>query len=268
MARDTNVAIAGEDRWEDFDRSKIPIALGILAGALGLAALEVLGLLMSALTGVAAMFFTGILTPEEAYEAVGWEVIFMVAGVIPLGIAVEASGTADLIADFVVSVSVLLPVIAVLGLFRSVLSTDSYAAGPLPSPSRDNERDSSICTRWWVTPRHHVRGIRGRGVRIRVPVKTHSSIEESSVQSRYSQYGNSFTRTLAVFFMRCRGGVRDMGHDRRSVLSLVASTGALALIPSRTARGRSRRASASEIEHRSADRSELPHPTARLTARA
>jgi len=117
IARDTNVAIAGEDRWEDFDRSKIPIALGILAGALGLAALDVLTLMVSALTGVAAMFFTGILTPEEAYEAVDWEVIFMVAGVIPLGIAVEASGTADLIADLVVSVSVLLPVIAVLGLF-------------------------------------------------------------------------------------------------------------------------------------------------------
>ena len=66
---------------------------------------------------VAAMFFTGILTPEEAYEAVDWEVIFMVAGVIPLGIAVEASGTAALIADLVVSVSVLLPVVAVLGLF-------------------------------------------------------------------------------------------------------------------------------------------------------
>ncbi|MFD1685947.1 SLC13 family permease [Halobellus litoreus] len=117
IARDTNVAVAGEDRWEDFDRSKIPIALGILAGALGLAALDVLTLMVSALTGVAAMFFTGILTPEEAYEAVDWEVIFMVAGVIPLGIAVEASGTADLIADLVVSVSVLLPVIAVLGLF-------------------------------------------------------------------------------------------------------------------------------------------------------
>lgn len=90
IARDTNVAIAGEDRWEEFDRSKIPIALGILAGALGLAALDVLGLMMSALTGVAAMFFTGVLTPEEAYDAVDWEVIFMVAGVIPLGIAVEA----------------------------------------------------------------------------------------------------------------------------------------------------------------------------------
>jgi di/tricarboxylate transporter len=117
IARDTNVAIAGEDRWEDFDRSKIPIALGILAGALGLAALDVLTLMVSALTGVAAMFFTGILTPEDAYEAIDWEVIFMVAGVIPLGIAVEASGTADLIADLIVSVSVLLPVIAVLGLF-------------------------------------------------------------------------------------------------------------------------------------------------------
>jgi len=117
IARDANVAISSDDRWEDFDRSKIPIALGILAGALGLAALDVLTLMISALTGVAAMFFTGILTPEEAYDAIDWEVIFMVAGVIPLGIAVEASGTADVIADLVVSAGVLLPVIALLGLF-------------------------------------------------------------------------------------------------------------------------------------------------------
>ncbi len=117
ISRDTNVAISGEDRWEDFDRSQIPIALGILAGVLGLAALDVLTLMVSALTGVAAMFFTGILTPEDAYDAIDWQVIFMVAGVIPLGIAVEASGTADVIADLIVSAGVLLPVIAVLGLF-------------------------------------------------------------------------------------------------------------------------------------------------------
>jgi len=117
LARDSNVAISTGDRWEDFDRSKIPVALGILAGALGLAALDVLSLMVSALTGVAAMFFTGILTPEDAYEAIDWEVIFMVAGVIPLGIAVEASGTADVIADLVVSAGVLLPAIVVLGMF-------------------------------------------------------------------------------------------------------------------------------------------------------
>lgn len=117
ISRDTNVAISGEDRWEDFDRSQIPLALGILAGVLGLAALDVLTLMVSALTGVAAMFFTGILTPEDAYDAIDWQVIFMVAGVIPLGIAVEASGTADVIADLIVSAGVLLPVIVVLGLF-------------------------------------------------------------------------------------------------------------------------------------------------------
>jgi di/tricarboxylate transporter len=117
IARDANVAISGKDGWEDFDRSKIPVALGILAGVLGLAALDVLSLMVSALTGVAAMFFTGILTPEEAYDAVDWQVIFMVAGVIPLGIAVESSGTAAVIADLVVSAGVLLPAIVVLGLF-------------------------------------------------------------------------------------------------------------------------------------------------------
>jgi di/tricarboxylate transporter len=117
IARDKHVAISSDEGWEDFDRSKIPVSLGILGGVLGLAALDVLSLMVSALTGVAAMFFTGILTPEDAYDAIDWQVIFMVAGVIPLGIAFEASGTADVIADLVVSGGALLPVVAVLALF-------------------------------------------------------------------------------------------------------------------------------------------------------
>ncbi|MFW6153204.1 MAG: SLC13 family permease, partial [Halobacteriota archaeon] len=117
LRADRNVIVSGEGRWESFDRSKIPIALGIVAGVVGLAALESLPIMVSALAGVVAMLFTGILRPADAYEAIDWDVIFLLAGVIPLGIAVEASGTADLIAEGIVAGSVLLPAIALLGVF-------------------------------------------------------------------------------------------------------------------------------------------------------
>ncbi|WP_138004540.1 SLC13 family permease [Halalkalirubrum salinum] len=117
LRADRTIIVSGEGQWEEFDRSKIPIGIGIIAGVVGLAALELLPIVVSALTGVVAMFFTGILRPADAYDAVDWDVIFLLAGVIPLGIAVEASGTSDLLADGITAASVLLPPIVLLGVF-------------------------------------------------------------------------------------------------------------------------------------------------------
>ncbi|WP_418771361.1 SLC13 family permease [Halorientalis halophila] len=117
LRTDTNVVVSSDERWEEFDRTQIPIALGIVGGVVGLAALEYLPIMVSALAGVVAMLFSGILRPEDAYEAVDWDVIFLLAGVIPLGIAFEASGTADLIATGIVAGSAVLPPIAMLATF-------------------------------------------------------------------------------------------------------------------------------------------------------
>ncbi|WP_178916768.1 SLC13 family permease [Natronomonas gomsonensis] len=117
LRADTNVVVSSDDRWEEFDRRQIPIALGIVAGVVGLAALDYLPIMVSALAGVVAMLFSGILRPADAYEAVDWSVIFLLAGVIPLGIAFEASGTADLIATGIVVGSTVLPPIAMLAAF-------------------------------------------------------------------------------------------------------------------------------------------------------
>ncbi|WP_425604211.1 SLC13 family permease [Halobellus salinisoli] len=117
LRADTNVVVSSDERWEEFDRRQIPIALGIVAGVVGLAALEYLPIMVSALAGVVAMLFSGILRPADAYEAVDWDVIFLLAGVIPLGIAFEASGTADLIATGIVAGSAVLPPIAMLATF-------------------------------------------------------------------------------------------------------------------------------------------------------
>ncbi|WP_081927013.1 SLC13 family permease [Halobellus rufus] len=114
---DTHIIVSSDGRWEQFDRRQIPVALGIVAGVVGLAALEYLPIMVSALTGVVAMLFSGILRPEEAYDAVDWDVIFLLAGVIPLGIAFEASGTADLIATGIVAASAVLPPVAMLATF-------------------------------------------------------------------------------------------------------------------------------------------------------
>nr|WP_233357447.1 SLC13 family permease [Halococcoides cellulosivorans] len=112
-----NVVVSGNDDWESFDRRKIPIAVGIVGGVVALAALDVLPIMVSALAGIVAMIVTGCLRPADAYDAVSWDVIFLLAGVIPLGIAMEQSGAAALLGTMIVGVGDLLPPLAMLGVF-------------------------------------------------------------------------------------------------------------------------------------------------------
>ena len=56
------------------------------------------------LTGATGMILSGVLTIDEAYEAVSWKTVFLLASLIPLGLAVETSGTAKWIAEQTLSV--------------------------------------------------------------------------------------------------------------------------------------------------------------------
>ena len=75
-------------------------ALMVMLGVVIFAALGIYPILVTSIVGVILMLWMKILTPEEAYGAIRWDIIFLLAGLIPLGIAVEKSGTAALIASF------------------------------------------------------------------------------------------------------------------------------------------------------------------------
>jgi di/tricarboxylate transporter len=109
--------VAQEIERHDFRESKIPVAVGIVAAVVALAALDVVPIVVSALGGALAMVLTGCLRSTEIYDAVHWDVIFLLAGVIPLGIAMETSGAAALLASAVVSTAAFLPLIGVLAVF-------------------------------------------------------------------------------------------------------------------------------------------------------
>ncbi|MEM8640041.1 MAG: SLC13 family permease [Cyanobacteria bacterium P01_G01_bin.54] len=78
--------------------NKAAIAVSIGLGVVLLSAFNVLPILVSALAGVVLMVLTGCLKPGEIYGAVRWDIIFLLAGLIPLGIAMEQSGTTEWIA--------------------------------------------------------------------------------------------------------------------------------------------------------------------------
>lgn len=99
---------------------KTPVAIGIMAAVVGAAALNLVSIVVAALGGVFLMFVTGCLSTADAYDAVSWNIIFLLAGVIPLGLAMEATGGAALIAEGLVATAEVLPLLAVLLLFYIV----------------------------------------------------------------------------------------------------------------------------------------------------
>ena len=83
-------------------RKAIPAVL-IGIGVVLAASLNLTSILISAMVGALLMVLTGTLKPIEAYNAVEWKVIFMMAGVLSMGTALEKTGGAKLIADFIQS---------------------------------------------------------------------------------------------------------------------------------------------------------------------
>lgn len=79
-----------------------PLAVAILIGVVLLASSGILPIMLTATLGALVMVGLRCLTPREAYEAIDWSIIVLIAGTLPLGIAMERSGTAKLLADLLV----------------------------------------------------------------------------------------------------------------------------------------------------------------------
>ncbi len=111
--------------YEPKHPEKAWLAVGSFLGAI--LAVLTLGLPISIgfLTGAVAMVLGGVLTIEEAYRSVEWKVIFLIAGLIPIGIAMETSGAAAFIAETLVTVIESVPaygILFILGVLMTIFS--------------------------------------------------------------------------------------------------------------------------------------------------
>lgn len=82
--------------------AKAPLAIGILAAVILLATAGVLPIMLSATLGALALVLTRCLSPQEAYDSIDWRIIILIAGTLPLGLAMEKSGAARLLADLLI----------------------------------------------------------------------------------------------------------------------------------------------------------------------
>lgn len=85
------------DPPEKINFKKAIPALLILTGVITAAVLNIAPILISAMVGCLLLITTRIIKPEEAYRAIEWKVIFMLAGVLSMGTALQKTGGAEMI---------------------------------------------------------------------------------------------------------------------------------------------------------------------------
>jgi di/tricarboxylate transporter len=89
---------------EERRKGKMAIALGLSALVLLLVTIGGLNIATAMLIGAVGMVLTGCLSMDEAYQSIEWRSVFLIAGMLPLGIAMESTGTARFLADQIVGV--------------------------------------------------------------------------------------------------------------------------------------------------------------------
>jgi len=99
LRNNEDYAIVTDHVDEELRPNKIRHALFFFLIAISLVLFSELRLSISLLVGAVGMVLAGVLTMDEAYRAVSWKTVFLLASLIPLGLAVEQSGAAAWIAN-------------------------------------------------------------------------------------------------------------------------------------------------------------------------
>ena len=95
-----NLVVLNERGEGKQPRRKAFLAVGIMIAAVAVAAMGILPIVASAILGGIALVATRCIGNDQAYAAIDWRVIVLLAGVLPLGIAMQKSGLAQTVADF------------------------------------------------------------------------------------------------------------------------------------------------------------------------
>ena len=100
LQKDRNFVVVTTDfPHEELRPHKVNWAVIFFLAAIGLVLFTDLRLSVALMVGAVGMIISGVLTMDEAYEAVSWKTVFLLASLIPLGLAVEGTGTARWIAQ-------------------------------------------------------------------------------------------------------------------------------------------------------------------------
>jgi di/tricarboxylate transporter len=118
---------------------KAPVAIAILLGVLVVVTAGWLHVSAAMFIGALLMVLSGTLTMDEAYRSIEWKSVFLIAGMLPLGLAMENTGTARLLADQIVGLvgdwgplAVMMGIFVLTGLLTEVMSNAAATVLAVP----------------------------------------------------------------------------------------------------------------------------------------
>jgi di/tricarboxylate transporter len=103
VGRDEGLIVLNPVQAQPVDASKAPLAAGLLVLTIGTVLAGWLHISIAAVAGATLMVLTRCLSMEQAYRAIDWRSIFLIAGMLPLGIAMQSSGAAEFLAGGVLA---------------------------------------------------------------------------------------------------------------------------------------------------------------------
>jgi len=86
------------------------MSIVVVLAAIGFAAAGIMPIMKGTMIGVVLLLALKVLTPQEGYQSIHWQVIILIAALIPVGIVVQSSGTAEWIGGFISSAVRMVPV--------------------------------------------------------------------------------------------------------------------------------------------------------------
>ncbi len=120
--RSGDFIITSEMETTEFRRNKAILAVAIVAGVVVAATLNIAPIVVTALLGAIALILVGCLSLEEAYTAIDWKIIFLLAGVLSIGVALDESGAARLVSSSMIGYIGILGPIALVSAFYLITS--------------------------------------------------------------------------------------------------------------------------------------------------
>lgn len=134
-AQQTPFVVLSERPLLDFHRKKFAVVLATIVAVIALAAFNLLNIMMGAIAGVVLLVLVGVLDMREAYQAINWRIVFLLAGALSLGQAMKNSGLDVLVAESMVGflgswgpIAILSGVYLVTSGFTEVMSNNAAAA--------------------------------------------------------------------------------------------------------------------------------------------
>jgi di/tricarboxylate transporter len=102
LGREPDFIVLTETAQEELRLKKMKISIIIMISILLPVILGWVPIYIAAVIGAALMVLSGCLTMEEAYRQIEWKAVFLIAGMLPLGTALNQTGAAKMIAEGVV----------------------------------------------------------------------------------------------------------------------------------------------------------------------